>query len=86
MVKPTLPYLDILSEMRTIAPNHPLACYQVRRGLVSFAAGRIGAHHPLAWTLTGLGRVRHDSRGSECWSVRAQGYGVRDGRFILARW
>lgn len=30
MVKPTLPYLDILSEMRTIAPNHPLACYQVR--------------------------------------------------------
>jgi len=31
MVKPTLPYLDILSEMRTIAPNHPLACYQVRR-------------------------------------------------------
>lgn len=29
MVKPTLPYLDILSEMRAIAPNHPLACYQV---------------------------------------------------------
>lgn len=31
MVKPALPYLDVLSEMRQIAPNHPLAAYQVRR-------------------------------------------------------
>lgn len=29
MVKPTLPYLDILAEARDLVPNHPLACYQV---------------------------------------------------------
>ena len=30
MVKPAMPYLDILSEAKTsIAPDHPLACYQV---------------------------------------------------------
>ncbi|GAA5876079.1 hypothetical protein JCM3774_004498 [Rhodotorula dairenensis] len=29
MVKPALPYLDIMSEARELAPNHPLACYQV---------------------------------------------------------
>jgi delta-aminolevulinic acid dehydratase/porphobilinogen synthase len=31
MVKPALPYLDILAEARDqLAPHHPLACYQVR--------------------------------------------------------
>ncbi|ORY55724.1 delta-aminolevulinic acid dehydratase [Leucosporidium creatinivorum] len=39
MVKPTLPYLDILSEMRTIAPNHPLACYQVSGEYAMIHAG-----------------------------------------------
>lgn len=29
MVKPTLPYLDIVAEARDLAPDHPLACYQV---------------------------------------------------------
>lgn len=29
MVKPAMPYLDIMSEARELAPNHPLACYQV---------------------------------------------------------
>jgi len=30
MVKPGMPYLDIISEARELAPNHPLAVYQVR--------------------------------------------------------
>ena len=30
MVKPAMPYLDIISDARTLAPHHPLACYQVR--------------------------------------------------------
>jgi hypothetical protein len=29
MVKPGMPYLDIISEARELAPNHPLAVYQV---------------------------------------------------------
>lgn len=29
MVKPAMPYLDIIAEARVMAPNHPLACYQV---------------------------------------------------------
>ena len=29
MVKPAMPYLDIVAEARTIAPDHPLAVYQV---------------------------------------------------------
>lgn len=29
MVKPGLPYLDIIRDAREIAPDHPLAVYQV---------------------------------------------------------
>lgn len=29
MVKPALPYLDILADARELAPDHPRACYQV---------------------------------------------------------
>lgn len=29
MVKPALPYLDILADAQRLAPSHPLACYQV---------------------------------------------------------
>ncbi|CAO1627273.1 unnamed protein product [Sympodiomycopsis kandeliae] len=39
MVKPTLPYLDIISEARTLAPNHPLACYQVSGEFAMIHAG-----------------------------------------------
>jgi len=29
MVKPSLPYLDIIADAARIVPDHPLACYQV---------------------------------------------------------
>lgn len=29
MVKPAMPYLDMLSDARELAPDHSLACYQV---------------------------------------------------------
>lgn len=29
MVKPGMPYLDIIGDARDLAPNHPLAVYQV---------------------------------------------------------
>ena len=29
MVKPAMPYLDMLSDARELAPDHPLACYHV---------------------------------------------------------
>lgn len=34
MIKPGMPYLDIISEARELAPNHPLAVYQVSPGLL----------------------------------------------------
>lgn len=39
MVKPGLPYLDIISEARTICPNHPLAVYQVSGEYAMIVAG-----------------------------------------------
>ncbi|KAN0061748.1 Aminolevulinate dehydratase [Thecaphora frezii] len=39
MVKPTLPYLDIVSEARDLARDHPLACYQVSGEFAMIHAG-----------------------------------------------
>lgn len=39
MIKPALPYLDIISEARSIAPDHPLACYQVSGEYAMIVAG-----------------------------------------------
>lgn len=39
MVKPAMPYLDIISEARSITPNHPLACYQVSGEFAMIHAG-----------------------------------------------
>lgn len=39
MVKPALPYLDIMSEARLLAPDLPLACYQVSGEYAMIHAG-----------------------------------------------
>ncbi|SGY98966.1 BQ5605_C034g11258 [Microbotryum silenes-dioicae] len=39
MVKPGLPYLDIISEARALAPDHPLAVYQVSGEFAMIHAG-----------------------------------------------
>uniref|UniRef100_A0A0K3CBJ4 Delta-aminolevulinic acid dehydratase n=1 Tax=Rhodotorula toruloides TaxID=5286 RepID=A0A0K3CBJ4_RHOTO len=39
MVKPAMPYLDIMREARELAPNHPLACYQVSGEFAMLHAG-----------------------------------------------
>jgi porphobilinogen synthase len=39
MVKPALPYLDIISDATQIAPDHPLACYQVSGEFAMVHAG-----------------------------------------------
>ncbi|CAE6533097.1 unnamed protein product [Rhizoctonia solani] len=39
MVKPALPYLDILADAQRIAPSHPLACYQVSGEYAMVVAG-----------------------------------------------
>jgi len=39
MVKPTLPYLDVLADAARIAPDHPLACYQVSGEFAMIVAG-----------------------------------------------
>lgn len=39
MVKPGMPYLDIISEARQICPNHPLAVYQVSGEYAMIVAG-----------------------------------------------
>lgn len=47
MVKPALPYLDIISEARELAPNHPLACYQVSGEFSMIHAGANAGVYPL---------------------------------------
>ena len=39
MVKPALPYLDIIAHATELAPNHPLACYQVSGEFAMIHAG-----------------------------------------------
>ncbi|KAL4074225.1 hypothetical protein J3A83DRAFT_4234499 [Scleroderma citrinum] len=39
MVKPALPYLDIIADAVELAPNHPLACYQVSGEFAMIHAG-----------------------------------------------
>ncbi|KAF9263271.1 tetrapyrrole biosynthesis, porphobilinogen synthase [Marasmius fiardii PR-910] len=39
MVKPALPYLDIISDAADLAPDHPLACYQVSGEFAMVHAG-----------------------------------------------
>ncbi|KAF9012464.1 hypothetical protein BDQ17DRAFT_1343949 [Cyathus striatus] len=39
MVKPALPYLDIIADAAELAPNHPLACYQVSGEFAMIHAG-----------------------------------------------
>jgi hypothetical protein len=39
MVKPALPYLDIIADAAQISPDHPLACYQVSGEFAMVHAG-----------------------------------------------
>jgi porphobilinogen synthase len=39
MVKPALPYLDVISDAQQLAPDHPLACYQVSGEYAMVVAG-----------------------------------------------
>lgn len=39
MVKPALPYLDIIADAAELAPDHPLACYQVSGEFAMIHAG-----------------------------------------------
>jgi porphobilinogen synthase len=39
MVKPALPYLDIISDAAQITPDHPIACYQVSGEYAMVVAG-----------------------------------------------
>jgi porphobilinogen synthase len=39
MVKPALPYLDVVQDAAQLAPDHPLACYQVSGEYAMVVAG-----------------------------------------------
>ena len=39
MVKPALPYLDVIQDAAQLAPDHPLACYQVSGEYAMVCAG-----------------------------------------------
>jgi porphobilinogen synthase len=39
MVKPAMPYLDIIADATQLAPDHPLACYQVSGEFAMVHAG-----------------------------------------------
>lgn len=61
MVKPALPYLDILSDARELAPDYPRACYQV--------SGEYGMIHAAA--NAGVGNLRGMVEESMTSMVRA---------------
>lgn len=39
MVKPAMPYLDVISDASQIAADHPIACYQVSGEFAMLHAG-----------------------------------------------
>ena len=39
MVKPALPYLDVIADASQLAPDHPIACYQVSGEYAMVVAG-----------------------------------------------
>ena len=39
MVKPALPYLDVIADASELAPEHPIACYQVSGEYAMVVAG-----------------------------------------------
>ena len=39
MVKPALPYLDVIQDAKELAEDHPLACYQVSGEYAMVVAG-----------------------------------------------
>ena len=39
MVKPALPYLDVISDAAELMPDHPIACYQVSGEFAMIHAG-----------------------------------------------
>ena len=39
MIKPALPYLDIIADAAQLCPNHPIACYQVSGEYAMIVAG-----------------------------------------------
>ncbi|KAJ7091241.1 hypothetical protein C8R44DRAFT_719975 [Mycena epipterygia] len=47
MVKPAMPYLDIIADAAQLAPNHPLACYQVSGEFAMVHAGAAAGVYPL---------------------------------------
>ncbi|CAK5281769.1 unnamed protein product [Mycena citricolor] len=47
MVKPAMPYLDIIADAAQLAPDHPLACYQVSGEFAMIHAGAAAGVYPL---------------------------------------
>lgn len=47
MVKPSLPYLDIIASAAQLAPDHPIACYQVSGEYAMVVAGAEAGVYPL---------------------------------------
>ncbi|KAJ7680474.1 hypothetical protein DFH06DRAFT_418980 [Mycena polygramma] len=47
MVKPAMPYLDIIADAAQLAPDHPLACYQVSGEFAMVHAGAAAGVYPL---------------------------------------
>jgi len=39
MVKPAMPYLDVISDAAELTPDHPIACYQVSGEFAMIHAG-----------------------------------------------
>ena len=76
MVKPALPYLDIIADAQQIAPDHPLACYQVSGEYAMICAG----------AAAGVYELRTMAFESADSMIRAGEFGVESSILLDADW
>lgn len=71
MVKPALPYLDIIASAAELAPDHPLACYQVSGEYAMVVAGaRAGVYDLKAMAFESVESMVRAGTFSFIWSSK----------------
>jgi len=83
MVKPALPYLDVIADASELAPDHPIACYQVSGEYAMVVAGaNAGIYDLKAMAFeTTESMVR---AGMSCYCFCYESYGLSGATVILS--
>jgi hypothetical protein len=68
MVKPAMPYLDIIADAAQLTPDHPIACYQVSGEFAMIHAGAAAGVYDLK--TMAFESVESMVRAGMCYSVQ----------------